>query len=482
MAPRARASQGLRPIPKIGLVVHAIGGFNPKSKDAGEKAIRRHFERLVASGEIDAGSIITKRLFDPHEVLAAADRFAGARVDLVVIANVAFPNGQAYLTLATHPHLAKVPIAVVAEPEATVKEWETNAWCGVIMNNHVAKQLGRPLVALPGPFASDSFRTAFARLLRVAGTIRFLRRDLLGRFGDAPSGFHSATGDQMAFAKVFGTRVEMVDLTAVMETYRTGKAKGYLGEESFTEADVRKTIRELSRGRKVEVDAAMLERGARLYHAYRALIRANGFTSAAFRCWPEHNEPYIGISSCLAMGLLMGRGEIASAACESDWPTAVAQSTATLLSGRPAACLDWVNDTGGSEIIQLGHCGMGICGLMEKGCDAIAVHPVNRQAGLTVGPVLAGQFEYGPKTGLCLTRDPGGPFKLLTFTGKSSPETARGMIYSAADIRVADYAKLDRLVLEGGFPHHLAVAMGDIREDVRMLCALLGVDYVSPHD
>ncbi|HSQ79332.1 MAG TPA: hypothetical protein VLN41_01950, partial [Candidatus Bathyarchaeia archaeon] len=110
MAPRARAPQGLRPVPKIGLVVHAIGGFNPKSKDAGEKAIRRFFEGLVALGEIDAGSIITERLFDPHEVLAAADRFAEARVDLVVIANVAFPNGQAFLTLATHPHLAHVPI------------------------------------------------------------------------------------------------------------------------------------------------------------------------------------------------------------------------------------------------------------------------------------------------------------------------------------------------------------------------------------
>jgi L-fucose isomerase-like protein len=478
----------LRPVPKIGLVVHSIGGFNPRAKDVGEKAIRAYFERLVASGEIDPGSIITRRLFDPHEALACADRLAQARVDLVVIANVAFPNGQVYLTLATHPHLARVPLAVAAEPEPSVKEWETNAWCGVIMNNHVARQLGRPIVALPGPIDSDAFRTVFSRLLRVAGTIRFLRRDLLGRFGDAPSGFHSATGDQMAFAKVFGTRVEMVDLTAVMEAYRTGRAKGYLGEEAFTEADVRKTVRRLAKDRQVQVDPPMLDRGARLYHAYRALIRANGFTSAAFRCWPEHNEPFIGISACLAMGLLLAEGELTAAACESDWPTAVTQSIGTLLSGRPAACLDWVNYTGGSDIIQLGHCGMGICGLMASGetrgaaCDAIAVHPVNRQAGLTVGPVLIGQFEYGPKTGLCLTRDPDGSFKLLAFAGESSPKTARGLAYSAADVRVADYAKLNRLVLEGGFPHHLAVAMGDIREDARMLCALLGVAYISPHD
>jgi L-fucose isomerase-like protein len=488
MAKPSPQPAGRRPVPKIGLVVHSIGAFNPRAKDDAEKAIRRHFDGLIASGEIDPGSIITKRIFDPHEALAAADRFAEARVDLAVIANVAFPNGQVYLTLAAHPHLARVPLAVVAEPEPAGPEWETNAWCGVIMNNHVARQMGRPMAALPGPFDGDAFRTSFSRLLRVAGTIRFLRRDLVCRFGDAPSGFHSATGDQLAFAKVFGTRVETVDLTAVMDAYRTGRAKGYLGEAAFSDDDVKKTVKQLAEGRQVQVDPPMLERGARLYHAYRAIIRANGYTSAAFRCWPENNEPFIGVSACLAMGLLMGNGELTAAACESDWPTAVAQSIGTLLSGKPAACLDWVNHTGGSDVVQLGHCGMGICGSMASGeahgavCDAIALHPVIRQAGAAMGPVLVGQFAYGPKTGLCLTRDPDGSFKLLAFMGESAPETARGMTYSAADIRVADYAKLDRLVLEGGFPHHLAVAMGDIREDVRMLCAFLGLEYVSPHD
>jgi hypothetical protein len=115
-------------------------------------------------------------------------------------------------------------------------------------------------------------------------------------------------------------------------------------------------------------------------------------------------------------------------------------------------------------------------------CDTIAVHPVIRLEGKTQGPVEIGQFEYGPKTGLCLAHDPDGRFKILTFRGESSPESARGLAYSAADIVVTNYRKLDRLVLEGGFPHHLAVAMGDIHEDVRMLCRFLGISFVSPHD
>jgi hypothetical protein len=99
-----------------------------------------------------------------------------------------------------------------------------------------------------------------------------------------------------------------------------------------------------------------------------------------------------------------------------------------------------------------------------------------------MGPVHIGQFEFGPKTGLCLTREPDGGFKLLTFRGESSPETARGIAYSAADIAVPDYRKLNGLILDGGFPHHLAVAFGDITEEVRMLCAFLGVRHVSPND
>ncbi len=472
--------------PKLGLVINSIGAFNPRAKDDSERALRVYFGRLADEGRIDPASIVTDRIFGPHEALAAADRMAEARVDLVVIANVAFPNGQVYLTLAAHPHLAKTPLAVIAEPEPAGNEWATNAWCGVVMNNHVAKQIGRPIVALPGPFAGAEFDRGFERLLRAAAAIKFLRRDLLVRFGDAPSGFHSATGDQIAFAKVFGTRVETVDLTAVMDAFKTGRTKGYLGESAFTDGDVRTTAARLASGRNVEVDAAMLERGARLYHAYRAVIRANGYTSGAFRCWPENNEPFIGISACLAMGLLLADGELSAAACESDWPTAVAQSIGTLLAGRPAACLDWVSCTGGSTVVQLGHCGMGICGQMAEGeCggrpgEAVVVHPVIRQEGKTMGPVLVGQFQYGPKTGLCLARDPGGEFKLLVFAGESSPQSAKGLIYSAADIVVADPKRLNRLVLDGGFPHHLAMAMGDVREEARMLCEFLGVRYVSP--
>ena len=245
----------LRPLPKIGLVINSIEVFDPVSKDRSEKDLRRYLGELVKSKQIDPESIITDRIFGPHEAMAVADRFAATRVDLVVIANVAFPNGQVFLTLATHPNLTQTPLAIIAEPEpAKSREWATNAWCGVIMNNHVARQIARPIVTLTGPFAGRAFQADFGRLLRVAGTIRFLRRDFLCRFGDAPGGFHSATGNQLDFAKVFGTRVDTLDLTAVMEVFRTGKARGYLGEVTYSDDDISQTVKQITDGREVQVD------------------------------------------------------------------------------------------------------------------------------------------------------------------------------------------------------------------------------------
>ena len=62
----------------------------------------------------------------------------------------------------------------------------------------------------------------------------------------------------------------------------------------------------------------------------------------------------------------------------------------------------------------------------------------------------------------------------------SSAETAKGIKYVATDVAVPDHHKLNRLILEGGFSHHLAVAMADIGDEVRMLFDFLGVPWISP--
>ena len=468
--------------PKLGMVMNSIDVFSGQGKDLADRRLTRLFEDLKKEGAIHPDSILVPRIMGPHEAMKAADEFARGMVDVIMICNSAFPNGHVLPTIVLHPQLSRTPVILTSdfEPDVGDSEWTTNAWCGVIMNNYVAKQTGRHIRPLAGNPETESYQDELKMLLNAYRAVAMLRRDFLGRFGDAPGGFHSATMDQMAFLRTFGTRLDTVDLLGLMTTYKTGRAKGHLGEESFTDADVEATMNEMKTGRPCLISDEKVRKGARLYHAFKALIEANGYTSIAVKCWPEILHPDIDITPCFPMTWLLTKGIVTAASCEADGPTAVMQTLGTLLSGKPAACLDFVNYTGGCECVELGHCGVGIAGLMGEG-EAIADKSPDRQGGDLNSPALIGQFQYGPKTGIAIAPDCGG-FKVLCFTGENTPDSNRKKLYSAADVLVKEYRQLNELILEHGFPHHLAVAMSDISREVAEVCAFLDIEYVNPKE
>jgi len=468
--------------PKLGVVASSIEVFSEEGKQAAEGQMRSLFERLQKQGSISKDSIFyPDRIFHPHQAQKVADAFAEARVDGVVVLNSAFPAGNTFLTLALNPYLRNLPLVVVSTPEydSPGKEWSINSYCGLIMNNFAAKRAGRRIFTIGGWPEPQAFCDEFKRHVSVIGAVKELRHDFLGRFGDAPSGFHSANVDLLACASLLGTRVETVDLLAVMEIYKTGSAAGYLGETSFSDKDVEQTCEQMTSGREVLVDRELVLRAARLYHALKAIIEANGFTSVAVRCWPELMAVQPQISPCLSICWLLEQGVVRSASCESDVGSCIWQSIGALLSGRPAACLDFVNDIGAAKVVQLGHCGFGIPCQMAS-C-AIGWHGPNTVAGHPLGPACIGQYEYGPKTGISIIQD-GGGFKMLAFTGESRPDTAQGLQCAASDIEVGDAVRLNRLIIEQGFPHHLALAMGDISEELKLFCGFYGIEYFNPAD
>ncbi|UCF97197.1 MAG: hypothetical protein JSV89_18800 [Spirochaetaceae bacterium] len=501
--------------PKLGLVTNSIKEFNDAGKEHSEKNVRTLFETLKKEGRISRDSIYYgKRIFGYHEAGTVAEDFAKAQVDVILIFNSAFPNGYVFPLIAMNPYLQKIPLIVAAdeEPNRAIgsSEWATNSVCGNDMNNYVAKYIGRYTRFLDGSPLSAELQGELKILLNAYHTVKCLHRDYLGRFGDAPGGFHSATGDQLLYFKTFGTTVNTVDLLRVREVYDGMETDGLKGKQKFGEEDIRITQEEMSRGRlNLLRDQRMLYNGARLYHTLRAIIKAEGFTSAAFKCWPEIMGGSFKMSPCLSIAWALAKGDVTAFACESDWPGAVIQTMGTLLSGRPAAFLDFVNWRPDSDILQLGHCGIGIPGTMEPEdpslldradkegqppeklkaqvlagevavTDAIIEHGVSREAGADLGPSLIGQFEYGTKTGIDMVQTPEGRLKMLVFTGQSSTETARNILYSGSDLQVKDYGKLFQLKRDYGFSHHLAVAMGDISRELEELCAYYGIEFISP--
>ncbi len=500
--------------PKVGVFFNAIGAFSLQGKERTESQFKKLFHDFKEEGIISVDSILKdKRIFGPHEAHRVASEFGRERVDVVIMLDSAFPNGNVLSTIASDPYLIKIPIIITADKEPAFeddREWTTNAWCGIIMNNYAAKHMGRYAKLLPGCPDDDTYRHELKMLLNVYQTVSRMRNDYLGRFGDAPGGFHSATTDELELTMLFGTRIDTIDLTAVMHTYEKKVAKGLNGEVKFSDEDIKETATRMKEGRICLVDESMLTAGARLYHAFRAIIEANGFTSAAFRCWPELQSDIIPYTPCLVLGQLLADRVVTGAGCESDCLSTLAQSLGTLLSGEPAALLDFVNYTGGRDIIQLGHCGCGIPGLMAPNDteliktinssggkvtdelkagvaqgevivnDAISISSPPKQAGFITGPNLIGQFKYGVKTGIDLIRTREGKYKMLVFTGTSDQTTAKNLLYTAADIRVPNYRRLNELILEHGFSHHLAVAMADISKELEVLCEYYNVEYLNP--
>lgn len=479
------AKANFKAAPKLGLVCTAIGAFCDEAKKTSELQMRRLFDQLVKEGSISKDSIFEGRIFGYHEAQRVAERFSAARVDVVFLLNSAFPNGHVFATLASDPCLRTLPFIVGADSEIDMgsHEWTTNAWCGAVMNNFVAKRIGRRIRPLPGCPKDKRYGQELRRLLKVFQTVSLMRKDYLGRFGDAPGGFHSASGDQFAYLDKFGTKVDTVDLSAVLRTFEGGAFEGELGKEAFSEKDVKRVERDIRRWCAVKLNDGDLRKCARMYLAFRSIIRANGYTSAAIRCWPELMGGSARMAPCVIPSLLNAYHDVRAVGCESDWPMAVAQSIGALLSGAPSPCLDFVNVTSASEIVQLAHCGVGVFGRMARmgrSANSLACHSPCRQAGNMLPGAFVGQFEHGPKTGLSLLHEGGGRFKMLAFSGESSPETAKGVLCSAADVKVERHERLHELIFEHGFSHHLAMAFGDIRWELKELAGYYGIEFITP--
>lgn len=466
--------------PKVGAVFTSIGVFSPEGKRLYEEQWTHFFEELKAEGVISEDSLLVPRIFHAHEAMAVADEFARECVDAVLILNSGFPNGHVFPTIAMHRNLAQIPVIISSdyEPDLGTSEWTTNAWCGVIMNNCLAKRLDRYVRPLVGGLESAEYRDEFKMLANSVRAVSMLRRDFLCKLGDAPGGFHSSSIDQAAYLKHFGTRVDTVDMLGVFTAYETGKADGYLGTVSFSDKDVADTVRQMKDGRSSEISDDELSRAARLYYAMKSIVEANGYTSVAVRCWPEIGNSNMKTAACFTLGWLMATGVVRAAACESDCGIAVMQSMGALLSGKPAACLDLVNFPGRCGCVELGHCGVGIPGLMGEGEHIGCISP-DRQSGARACPALIGQFEYGSKTGITVTQGPEGKLKVLCFSGENTAQSALGKLYAAVDMVTGREADISEAILTHGFPHHLAVVMSDVSREVKEVCGFCGVDLTA---
>jgi hypothetical protein len=83
--------------PKVGLVANAIGVFSLDGKIEAENQFHTLFEQLKKEGVISQDSIFyEKRIFGPHEAQDVAELFGRERIEVFIILESAFPNGNTF--------------------------------------------------------------------------------------------------------------------------------------------------------------------------------------------------------------------------------------------------------------------------------------------------------------------------------------------------------------------------------------------------
>ena len=490
--------------PKIALVGTSTLKFHPQAKEAIKKETKKMFDWFVQEGLITSDSIYIPHCFGQYEVTKIGKQLKAENIDLCIIVNTAFPNGGTATILASY--LQTVPMVICSTPEPTIgnqHDWENNSVCGALMNNNALKFMdvyNKVIVGFPN---TEAFNDQIMMMLNLAYTVREMRNDRLAAFGDRAPGFHASSIDnELKDLRVIGTYVETISLMAVTGVYDNMRCEGLAKTVTFTEEDIENTIQRLRKDRIVLSPDDQMYRSARYYHAFKAIIEANGLTSAAFRCWPDIQGS--GVNICAAIGLLMADGIITGGGCERDIGVAISQSVLRHITGKPAVCLDFVDQFGrySKNLIQMGHCGAGIPGYMEPAPTDIinkinenggevpadiaeGIHQgkipvrntlmgssVNYPSGTDVGPCLVGPMKFGEYT--CMRILPSvdsQSYNMLIFKGKSSAETARNTKYVSLDLVIdGDADALFAQVLEHGFPHHLAAVPGDHVEILKELC------------
>lgn len=499
--------------PKLALVGTSVLKFHPEVKESIKNDTRKMFEGLISDGFISPDSIYVPSCFGQYEVTKIAKELKEANVDICLIINTAFPNGGTATILSSF--LKGIPIVISSVPERNLvgqNDWETNSFCGALMNNNALINMGiyhKVLIGIPN---TEQYNDEVKRLLNIAYTIKEMRSDRLAAFGDRAPGFHaSSLNNEMTDLRVFGTYIETFALSAVSQVYDSMKCVGLAKTVTFTEEDVQNTVKRMREGRIVLSPDDQVYRSARYYHAFKAIIEANGLTSAAFRCWPEIQGS--GVNICMAITMLMADGIITGGGCERDIHATMSQTILHHLSGKPSICLDFIDEFGHftENMVQMGHCGAGIPGYMEPAPKEImdrieanggkvpediaqGIHSgeilvrntmmgssVNFPSGFNIGPCLVGPMKFGEYT--CMRIIPsldGRTHKMLIFKGRSSAETTRNIKLASLDLVVdGDIKKLFEGVLANGFPHHLAAVPGDYVEELKELCRFWEIEAVT---
>ncbi len=358
---------------------------------------------------------------------------------------------------------AETPIWIQAYPddyERMGPALRRDSFCGKISIMDVFRQYGikstalKPHTVRPG---TDRFKANLDEFDRICRVVKGLRGMVVGAVGARTTPFKTVRIDEVTLQR-HGITVETFDLADIFARLRAVRPDDPQYREKA------EALRAFSSWEGVPDEA--FQTLTRLVVVLCQLSREAKLDGLAIRCWTEMQQQ-LGISPCVAMGLLNETGLVA--ACEVDIGNAVMMRALSLASYSPAAVLDWNNNYGDEEDkCILFHCGPAPASLMQ-GQGRITDHSIlanavgeGRGFGCNVGRLKPGDFTFGS-----LMTDEGA-VKAYLGEGRITGDPIAEDFFGVAG--VAQIRNLQNVLLHigsHGHRHHVSITRSRVQEPIR---------------
>lgn len=398
--------------------------------------------------------------------------------DFLLIQVSTFAAGEILMSLAD----SGIPIGLWGVPEvAATGAIPNNSFCGVNMYASILKQY---LEYAPkckwffGDVKDEMFLERFQVTVRALRALKRLKGAKIGLIGGIAPGFYDFTYDPRLAARKLGVKID--DLLEFSDVQC--KALTYDAEEIRPEVEELRS--EYTCIRK-EMDEKHVETSARVFKAFKDLVKEKGFDAVAISCWPKFRKE-MGIVVCAVIGRLLEHGILA--ACEGDVDSIITAMIMRDITGLQPMLMDMSKFDEEDQSVLMWHCGSAPSRYADHAGCTLAGHykPGSRVTGEDDIRVVGVNDMYYGECPVTVARLTNNYENMMLFSGvfvekaDHSYDGSRGWIGKLeADGAHLPVRTLVNTVVSQGYQHHYPIIEGHIEDELREVMAWLDIAPVE---
>jgi len=441
---------------------------------------RERFKRSADALQITADKMDLDLYVYPDEVINEDDAIRAVKAceghgtDFLLLQNTSFSAGRLAPVFARIRN-ARLGIWAIPE-EAESGAVPFNSFCSMnmyksIIGNYL-REYDIPVKWFYGNTGDAVFDDRFTVTVRSLKAIKKLSAAKIALIGGIAPGFDDLYFDERKLLKRFDGMSfnRLHEFSEIKDRALSYKAQDLPG--------AMKILSEGSTGVHPK-SYALLETNARVYLAYKDLIRENSYDALAISCWPKFQSE-MRYSVCSVVAQLNDEGIIAS--CEGDVLSAVSMLMLSAISGEQTTLMDLSDFDASDDTVLMWHCGPASRRFMGDKAFSLGVnyHGLPHTEGEELNSCgVVRDMVFAPQH-ITVGRISGECDRILIaegdFLGDVKPSFfgSRGWLgnlkLNQEEIGVMDFVNT---ILVRNYEHHYPIAPGDLTNELMEIAAWL---------